>query len=175
MGAGSPRSPRYPLLPGLSPSASRYKAWASQARQIRSQFQPVPTERSYQDGTCRMEYFKLYLSPDQGRPIAAPSLSCGGGAGLEVAGLCRSRSPSHSPSGSGDPPPSRGPDPLGAHAEMRGPCPPAEIRLPRAWHSARGGAARGEGRGRSGAARPHRDGAGRLGASGGPAGNAGKV
>lgn len=85
-----------------------------------------------------MEYFKLYLSPDQGRPIAAPSLSCGGGAGLEVAGLYRSRAPSHSPSGSGDPPPSRGPDPLGAHAEMRGSCPPAEIRLPRAWHSARG-------------------------------------
>lgn len=69
-----------------------------------------------------MEYFKLYLSPDQGRPITAPSLSCGGGAGLEVAGLCRSRAPSHSPSGSGDPPPSRGPDPLGAHAEMRGPA-----------------------------------------------------
>lgn len=138
VGAGPPRSPRYPLLPGLSPSASRYKAWESQARQIRSQFQPVPTERSYQDGTCRMEYFKLYLSPDQGRPITAPSLSCGGGAGLEVAGLCRSRAPSHSPSGSGDPPPSRGPDPLGAHAEMRGPCPPAEIRLRRALHSARG-------------------------------------
>lgn len=68
-----PRSPKSPLLPGLSPSASRYKAWESQARQIRSQFQPVPTERSYQDGTCRMEYFKLYLSPDRGRPIAAPS------------------------------------------------------------------------------------------------------
>lgn len=103
---GSPRSPRYPLLPGLSLSASRYKAWESQARQIRSQFQPVPTERSYQDGTCRMEYFKLYLSPDQGRPIAAPSLRCGGGAGREVAGLSRSRAPSHSPSGSRDPPPS---------------------------------------------------------------------
>lgn len=53
------------------------KAWESQARQIRSQFQPVPTERSYQDGTCRMEYFKLYLSPDRGRPIAAPSLMRG--------------------------------------------------------------------------------------------------
>lgn len=77
-----PRSPKSPSLPGLSPSASRYKAWESQARQIRSQFQPVPTERSYQDGTCRMEYFKLYLSPDRGRPIAAPS---------QMRGRCRPR------------------------------------------------------------------------------------
>lgn len=77
--------PGCPLsLPGLSVSPSRYKAWESQPRgEIRSQFQPVPTERSYQDGTCRMEYFKLYRSPDRGRLIAAPSRGCGGGAGRE--------------------------------------------------------------------------------------------
>lgn len=65
--AGAPSSSQVSLSP------SRYKAWESQPREIRSQFQPVPTERSYQDGTCRMEYFKLYLSPDRGRLIAAPS------------------------------------------------------------------------------------------------------
>ena len=94
-GGGHPRvSVTWPALPRalgapspsqVSLSPSRYKAWESQPREIRSQFQPVPTERSYQDGTCRMEYFKLYLSPDRGRLIAAPSLGCGGGAGREVA------------------------------------------------------------------------------------------
>lgn len=86
LGRSFPRGPGCPLsLPGLSLSPSRYEAWESQLREIRSQFQPVPTERSYQDGTCRMEYFKLYLSPDRGRLIAAPSRGCGGGAGREVA------------------------------------------------------------------------------------------
>lgn len=68
-----PRGPGAPSSSQVSLSPSRYKAWESQPREIRSQFQPVPTERSYQDGTCRMEYFKLYLSPDRGRLIAAPS------------------------------------------------------------------------------------------------------
>lgn len=77
----STRRPAPLSLPGLSLSPSRYEAWESQPRKIRSQFQPVPTDRSYQDGTCRMEYFKLYLSPDRGRLIAAPSRGCGGGAG----------------------------------------------------------------------------------------------
>lgn len=31
-----------------------------------------------------MEYFKLYLSPDPGRLIAAPSRGCRGGTGREV-------------------------------------------------------------------------------------------
>lgn len=81
-----PHSPECPVsLPGLSLSPSRYKAWESQPAEIRSQFQPVPTERSYQDGTCRMEYFKLYLSPDRGRLIAAPSRGGGGRGSREVA------------------------------------------------------------------------------------------
>jgi hypothetical protein len=168
-----PCSPKCPLsLPGLSLSPSRYKAWESQAREIRSQFQPVPTERSYQDGTCRMEYFKLYLSRDRGRPIAAPSRRCGGGAGREVAARCPDRAPNHPPPGHPGGHPLLGRTP-GAQVETRGPGPPAEIRLRRAWHTARG-ARRGVkvagAGGQNWDGRPRGGGARRRGADGGRAG-----
>lgn len=149
---GAPSPSQVSLFP------SRYKAWESQPREIRSQFQPVPTERSYQDGTCRMEYFKLYLSPDRGRLIAAPSLGCGGGAGREVAAPPATP---FRPSGR-TPPPGRTP---GAGAQTRGPGPPAEIRLRRAWHTARGAR---RGVKVAGAA-------GRAGRAGGPVGGAAGV
>lgn len=111
--------PRVSPLPPRSLSASRYKAWESQPREIRSQFQPVPTERSYQDGTCRMEYFKLYLSPDRGRPIAAPSRRCGGGAGREGPSAARAAPPTTLLPASGRPPP--GLDPLVPKPRRGGP------------------------------------------------------
>lgn len=117
-------------LPPRSLSPSTYKAWESQPFEIRSQFQPVPTERSYQDGACRMEYFKLYLSPDRGRLIAATSRGCRGGVGREVGApkTPRSQPSGRTPLRVGPPVPS--PD--------AGAQPAVEIRLRRAWHRARG-------------------------------------
>lgn len=61
---GSPR-PRPPALDGR------------QAGQIRSQFQAVPTERCYQDGTCRTEYFKALSGPPSGAGTGATALAGG--------------------------------------------------------------------------------------------------
>lgn len=122
-------APVAPSPSQVSLSPSRYKAWESQPRKIRSQFQPVPTERSYQDGTCRMEYFKLYLSPDRGHLIAAPSRRCGGGAGREVGA-----SPATAlPALWADTPPGRTPG-----AETRGPSLPLRLDY-RALGTERGG------------------------------------
>lgn len=147
LGGGISRRPggvEVPPLPPRSLPPPRYEAWESQPRQIRSQFLPVPTERSYQDRTCRMEYFKLYQSPDQGRLIAAPSQGRGGGAAARWArpqtpGRSRRTPPHRTPT-----PPHQlaGQDPAAPGPRRGGPG--GRRRSDHgAWHRARG-----EGRGR---------------------------
>lgn len=63
-GSGSP----WPRLPALD---------GRQAGEIRSQFQAVPTERCYQDGTCRTEYFKALSGPPSGAGTGATALAGG--------------------------------------------------------------------------------------------------
>lgn len=56
-----------------------------QAEEIRSQFQAVPTERCYQDETCRTEYFKTLSGPPSGAGTGATALAGGGeAAGTET-------------------------------------------------------------------------------------------
>lgn len=81
-----------------------------------------------------MEYFKLYLSPDRGRLIAAPSQRCGGGAGRELAATLLPAGP-------------RG------RSRAAGPGPPA-MRLPRAGRTARGARRGVKVAGAAGGARP---------------------
>lgn len=64
-----------------SPSHRLMALDGRQAGEIRSQFQAVPTERCYQDGTCRTEYFKALSGPPSGAGTGATALAGGGGGG----------------------------------------------------------------------------------------------
>lgn len=69
-GLGCPRGGRGAPAPGAG--------WEA-GGEIRSQFQAVPTERCYQDGTCRTEYFKALSRPPSGAGTGATALAGGGG------------------------------------------------------------------------------------------------
>lgn len=63
---------------GAPHPGSRRWMGGRQAGEIRSQFQAVPTERCYQDGTCRTEYFKALSGPPSGAGTGATALAAVG-------------------------------------------------------------------------------------------------